>query len=163
VETANRDMALYRARYQLYDYNYLFGLLRYESDVFAGYDQRTTEVAGYGHQLYNLDVFKWDIEAGLGANQTDNTDGTTVDEGIYRLATDLIWNFTKTSSLGQEIFVESGKSNTSTEATTALKMKINSTLAFKLTYKIKNNSDVPPGIEHTDTQTSVTLVYDFET
>ena len=163
VETANRDLALYRARYQLYDYNYLFGLLRYESDIFAGYDERYTEVAGYGHQLYNLEVFKWDIEAGLGASQTNNTDNTSIDEGIVRLATDLIWNFTETSSFGQEIFVESGNTNTSTEATSALKVKINSVLAMKLTYKIKNNSDVPPGIKHTDTQSSVTLVYDFET
>jgi putative salt-induced outer membrane protein len=161
VETANRDMALYRLRYQLAHSNYLFGLLRYEKDVFAGYDQRTTEVAGYGHQIYNLEKFKWDVEAGLGARQTDNTDNTESNDGIVRLATGLLWHFTETSSFGQDVFVEKGSNNTSTEATTALKVKINSTLAMKLTYKIKDNSQVPVGLKHTDTETAVTLVYDF--
>lgn len=161
VETANRDMALYRARYQLAHSNYLFGLLRYEKDVYAGYDRRTTEVAGYGHQIYDLEKFKWDVEAGLGARQTDNTDNTESNDGIVRLATGLLWHFTETSSLGQDVFVEKGSNNTSTEATTALKVKINSSLAMKVTYKIKDNSQVPVDVKHTDTETAVTLVYDF--
>ena len=150
-----------RARYQVIENGYLFGSVRYESDPFAGYDTRTTEVAGYGHQVINRETLKWDVEAGAGARQTDNTDSTDTSEAIARLATNLEWRFTDTSSFRQEIFVEHGSENTLTEATTDLKVKINSALAMKLTLTVKDNSEVPAGKKHTDTQTAVTLVYDF--
>ena len=161
TKTADRNMLLYRARYQLASANFLFGSLRYEDDPFAGYDRRTTEVAGYGHQIINEEMLKWDVEAGLGGRQTDYTDNTSSSEGIVRLATNFEWRFTDTSTFKQEVFVEHGSENTLTEATSDLKVKINSALAMKLTYKVKDNSDVPVGIEHTDTETAVTLVYDF--
>jgi len=161
TDTADRDMIHYRARYQLASANYLFGSIRYESDPFAGYDRRTTEVIGIGHQIINETDLKWDVEAGVGARQTELTDNTSTDETIARLATKAVWNMTETSSLGQEILVDSGSENTYTEATTDLKVKINSALAMKLSYKVKDNSDVPVGRKHTDTETAVTLVYDF--
>ena len=161
VVTADRDMLLYRARFQLERAAYLFGSLRYDADPFAGYDSRTTEVAGYGFQLINDEKLKWDVEAGAGAKQTDNTDNTKTDEAIARLATNLEWRFSDTSTFKQEVFVEHGSTNTQTESTSDLKVRINSSLAMKLTFTIKDNSDVPVGKKHTDTQTAVTLVYDF--
>jgi putative salt-induced outer membrane protein len=161
TKTADRDMLFYRARYQLANANFLFGSLRYDDDPFAGYDRRTTEVVGYGHQIIHEEMLKWDVEAGVGGRQTERTDNTSVDEAIVRVATNFEWRFTETSTFKQEVFVEHGSENTLTEATSDLKVKINSALAMKLTYKIKDNSDVPVGIEHTDTETAVTLVYDF--
>ena len=161
TDTADRDMLLYRAKYQLAKANYLFGNLRYESDPFAGYDRRTTEVVGFGHQIINETDLKWDAEVGAGARQTELTDNTQTDEAIARLATKALWSMTQTSTLGQEVLVEHGSENTYTEATTDLKVKINSALAMKLTFKVKDNSDVPVGKKHTDTETAVTLVYDF--
>ena len=101
------------------------------------------------------------MEAGAGARQTDNTDGRSTDEAIYRLATLLTWNISETSSLKEELSVEGGSDNTYTESNTELKVKINAALAMKVTFSVKNNSDVPVGIKHTDTTTAVTLVYDF--
>lgn len=161
TDTADRDMLLYRVRYQLEKANYLFGSIRYESDPFAGYDRRTTEVVGIGHQIINEKDLKWDAEVGAGARQTELTDNTETDEAIARLATKAVWNMTVTSTLGQEVLVEHGSENTYTEATTDLKVKINSALAMKMTFKVKDNSDVPVGRKNTDTETAVTLVYDF--
>ena len=161
AKTADRKMLFYRARYQLAHANFLFGSLRYDDDPFAGYDRRTTEVVGYGHQILREETLKWDVEAGLGGRQTEYTDATSSSEGIVRLATNFEWRFTDTSTFKQEVFVEHGSENTLTEATSDLKVKINSALAMKLSYKVRDNSDVPVGIEHTDTETAVTLVYDF--
>ena len=161
TETADRDMLLYRARYQLEKQNYLFGTLRYEDDPFAGYDRRTTEVIGIGHRFVDQDDLKWDAEVGAGARQTERTDDTQTDEAIARLATKVVWRMTETSTLGQELSVDHGSDNTYSEAITDLKVKINSALAMKLTFKVKDNSDVPVGTKHTDTETAVTLVYDF--
>lgn len=159
--TANRDMLLYRARYQLPQARYLFGSLRYDDDPFAGYDTRTTEVIGYGFQFINKEMLKWDVEVGAGAKQTDKTDNTQTNEAVARLATNLEWRFSDTSTFKQEVFIERGSQNTQTESTSDLKVKINSSLAMKLSFKVKNNSNVPAGKKNTDTETAVTLVYDF--
>lgn len=159
--TADRDSAVFRSKYQLSLRSYLFGSLRYEDDPFAGYDSRTTEVAGYGYKIINRETLKWDIESGLGARQTDRTDNTQTDEFIVRLATTVDWKASENTTLTQELFVEKGDENTLTESTTGLKVKINSALALKLSFKVKDNSQVPVDKKHTDAETAVTLVYDF--
>lgn len=161
VVSADRFTAYYRSTYNISPVDYGYGALRYEDDPFAGFDQRTTEVIGYGRKLYTEKSLLWDVEAGVGARQTDRTDNTSADEAILRLATHVEWKISDTSSLKEELFVEGGDENTVTESYTALKVKINSSLAMKLGFRIKDNSDVPAGKKHTDTETAVTLVYDF--
>ena len=116
---------------------------------------------GYGRKLYTGPRFLWDVEAGAGARQTDLTDGTSTDEAIYRLATLLTWKISETSAVKEELSVEGGSDNTYTESITELKLRINAALAMKVTFSVKDNSDVPAGIKNTDTATAVTLVYDF--
>jgi putative salt-induced outer membrane protein len=159
--SADRFGADYRSTYQFSDVDYAFAALRFEKDRFAGYERRTTENLGYGRKLYNTKVLLWDVEAGVGARQTDFTDNTRTDEGLIRVATNLEWKFTTTSAFKEELFVERGSTNTLTQSTTSLKVKINSSLAMKLGFKIQDNSVVPANKKHTDSETSLTLVYDF--
>lgn len=159
--TADRRSADFRSTYQFSPLDYAFGAVRYERDTFAGYDRRTTENLGYGRKLYNEKTFLWDVEAGVGARQTAFIDNTKDNEGIVRLATNAEWKFTETSSLKEELSVEHGSLNTITKSVTGLKVKINSSLAMKLSLKVEDNSDVPPTKKHTDTETALTLVYDF--
>lgn len=161
VVNADRFGTNYRSTYQFSAVDYTFGALRYEKDRFAGYERRIAENIGYGRKLYNTMALHWDVEAGVGARQTAFTDNTRTREGIVRLATNLEWKFTDTSAVMEEIFVESGSSNTLTQSTSSLKVKINSSLAMKLGIKVQDNSDVPVGKKHTDTETALTLVYDF--
>ncbi len=159
--TAESYEALGRSEYLLDDNDYLFGSLRYEDDRFSGYDQRTTEVFGYGHQFLKRDDMTLKGEFGLGARQTENTDGTEQDEGIIRVGLNYNWQITRTSSFMENFFVEHGEENTATESVTELTVRINEKLAMKLGITVKNNSDPPVGIRNTDTKTAVTLVYDF--
>ena len=159
--SADRSGADFRSTYQFSAVDYAFGALRYERDRFAGFDRRTTENIGYGRKLFNTPSFHWDVEAGGGARQTDYTDNTSTDEGIVRVATNLEWKFSATSAFKQELFVEHGSANTLTQSTTSLKVKINSSLAMRLGLKVQDNSEVPDDKKHTDTETSLTLVYDF--
>ncbi|MDR9436743.1 MAG: DUF481 domain-containing protein [Thiohalophilus sp.] len=150
-----------RSEYLLDDNDYLFGTLRYESDEFAGYDQRTTEVLGYGHQFLKKENMHLKGEFGAGGRQTEFVDGTDDNESIVRVGLDYKWQISKTSSFSEVVFVEHGSNNTYTESVTALTAKINNSLAMKVSYTIKNNSDPQAGFETTDTRTAVTLVYDF--
>jgi len=161
VVSADRFGAYYRSTYKISEPDYAYGSLRYEDDPFAGFDKRTTEVIGYGRKLFNEKAFLWDVEAGVGGRQTDRTDNTSTSEAIVRLATLLQWNISETSALKEELSVASGSENTLTESITSLKVKINSALAMKLRFKVTDNSDVPVGKKNTDTETAVTLVYDF--
>jgi putative salt-induced outer membrane protein len=161
VVSADRFGAFYRSTYQFSTRDFAYGDLRYEKDRFAGFDRRTAEVIGYGRKLYTVKPFLWDVEVGVGARQTDRTDNTKTDEGVVRLATNLEWKISETSALKEELFVEKGSANTLTQSTTSLKLKINSSLAMKLGLKVIDNSDVPIGKKHTDTETALTLVYDF--
>jgi len=150
-----------RSEFLLDDNDYLFGSMRYESDEFAGYDRRTTEVVGYGHQFLKREDMTLKGEFGVGGRQTKNVDDTSKSEGIVRVGLDYQWQITETSSFGETIYVEHGESNTYTESVTALTVKINSSLAMKVGVTVKDNSDPPVGIKNTDTRTAVTLVYDF--
>jgi len=161
VVSADRYGVDFRSTYQFKVKSYAFGALRYEDDRFAGFDRRTTEVAGYGRKLIDDKSLRWNAETGLGARQTAYTDNTRTDEGIVRLATKLEWAITGTSAFTQEVFVERGSANTLTQSTSALKVKINSSLAMKLSINVQDNSKVPVGKKHTDTQTALTLVYDI--
>lgn len=161
VVTADRFGADFRSTYQFSAVDYGYAAVRYDKDRFAGFDRRTTENIGYGRKLYNTKTLLWEVEAGVGARQTDFTDNTKTNEGIMRAATNLEWKFTDTSAFKEELFVESGSINTLTQSTTSLKVKINSSLAMKLSFKVQDNSEVPDAKKHTDTETALTLVYDF--
>ena len=54
-----------------------------------------------------------------------------------------------------------GSSNTNTKSVSALKFQIIGALSMKVYYRIDNNTDVPEDKEKTDTETAITLVYDF--
>ena len=160
--TASNLMAQWRSNYVLRrDIDYLFGLVRYDNDRFAGYKLRMTEVAGYGHKIIKQENFRWAAEAGAGGQQTTQTDGERNNEGIVRLGTWLDWNISKTSLFTYNLFTEIGSSNTYTESNAELSVKINETLSVVLGWLVKNNSDVQPGIEKTDMTTTVTLKYAF--
>lgn len=161
VTTAERYDGRYRSQYALSDKDYLFGTLRYEDDRFAGYDQRTTEVVGYGRKILNTKSFKLDIEGGVGGRQSKQTTGTDTSEAIVRVAANFKWHISKTSAFSEDISIEKGEDNTVSESITELKLKINNSLAMKTTYTIKHNSVVPVGTKKTDTRMAVTLVYDF--
>lgn len=161
VTTAESYELTGRSEYLLDDNDYLFGSLRYEDDRFAGYDRRTTEVVGYGHQYLKRSDMHLKGEFGAGGRQTENTDGSSESEGIVRVGLDYKWNITKTSSFNEVVFVEYGDSNTYTESVTEMTVKVNASLAMKLGVTVKHNSDPPIGIKNTDTRTAVTLVYDF--
>jgi putative salt-induced outer membrane protein len=161
VVSADKFGADYRSTYKFSALDYAFASVRYEKDRFAGFDRRTTENLGYGRKLYNEKRILWDVEAGVGARQTNYTDNTDDNEGLVRLATNLKWQITDTSSLKEELSVEHGSINTLTQSITSLTVKINSSLAMKLGLNVQDNSTVPPGIKHTDTETALTLVYDF--
>ena len=80
---------------------------------------------------------------------------------LVRGAARYAWKITEHSKLTEDLTIDVGEDVTVTKSITGLTSKINSSLATKLTYTVKNTSKVPAGVKKTDTELAVTLVYSF--
>jgi len=161
IDTAEAYSLDWQTDYDFNDTTYAFGLIAWNEDKFSGYDQQVRETVGYGKRLINTDAHKLNGEIGGGARQADLRDGTSQDESIIRLSADYLWNISETSEFTQTLAIESGSSNTFTETVTKMNARIRGNFSVVLSYTIRNNSDVPVGIEKTDTFTAVALEYTF--
>ena len=164
VRSAEKYFFSNRLAYAYSEHNYVFGYASYEDDRFSGYQYQVTASGGYGRRLYNQDNLKWDAEIGPGYRYSkldEGSDPSETKEAIARLYTDINWQFTDTASFEQSLSVETGKDNTITKSTTALKAKVIGAFSVKLSYTIKYTSDVPSDTEHADKETAVTLAYSF--
>lgn len=161
ITTAENHQAGYKLDRKLDEKNYLFFLASWEQDEFSGFDEQTSQAVGYGRRMLETDTQLLDLEIGVGARQTELSDGTERDETIGRLAGNYKWQFSETSDFTQKLAVESGDENTYTESVTGLSLQVMGNLDLAISYTIKRNSDVPLGNENTDTYTTVSLQYDF--
>lgn len=159
--TTQRNFISSKTDYKFTEGSYIFGLLTYEDDRFSGYDYQASLIVGYGHKFINTDLLTWDGEIGVGTRRSKPDSGEKTDEDVLYLGTELDWKISKTASINEKLTVEAGHDATTTKSVLALKAKINNTLASKITYTIKHVSEVPVGIEKTDKEIAVTLVYNF--
>ena len=159
--TAERYALNGQSDYKLDKKNFFFAMINYEDDRFSGYKYRMTEAIGYGRRVVDEPNLTLDLEIGPGARQSKLETGETESEAMVRGAGKLNWKISKTSTLTEDLSVDAGENSTITKSVTALSAQINGSLATKITYTIKNTSNVPPGVEKTDTETAVTLVYNF--
>lgn len=165
-ENNNRTEELYRIstkpRYEFDEYAYSYAELEYASDRFSGYNSRTSELLGIGAFLIKEELMKLSIEAGAGARQTDFT-GNTKDENsiLGKSSGEFDWKINKNVHFNQQASISVGKENTVTESETSLKSFIDDNLYLKISYEVEHNSDVPIGTKNTDTNTILTVGYDF--
>ena len=100
-------------------------------------------------------------EVGVGARQLDLPDGTDESDVILRAGLDYVWTLSETTQFSQDLVIESGDTNTYIESISALTAQLIGDIALVASYTIKNNSDVLPGLEKTDTWTALSLEYAF--
>jgi len=159
--------------YKFDEANYVFINGAYEDDRFSGYDYRTSFAVGYGRKVIQNDKINLNIELGPGYRY-DRTNGypdpdvkdgfiqeKTEDEAIFRGYGMFSYKFTDTASFQQDITVEAGSDNRVTKSVSALKSRIMGALSMKASYTLTNTSSPPDDKDKTDTETALTLVYDF--
>ena len=161
VTTGERYAAIWQSDYKFNEFDYAFGRLHYETDKFSGYDYRVSETVGYGRRVLRRDDMTLDLEAGPGARQSKLETGGRENEMILRLAGKYAWKITAHSSFTQDLSFDIGEDNAVSESVTAVQAMIVGDLSVKLSYTVKNTSDVPAGVKNTDTETGATLVYSF--
>lgn len=161
VTTAEAKFANYIARRDFGEKSYLFASADWESDEFSAFDNQLSETVGYGRHIIATERHTLDVEIGFGARQAELRSGLEEDESIGRAALGYAWQLSETAEFTQSLIIESGSSNTSTESVSELRADIFGNVALVLSYRLRNNSDVPFGIDKTDRFTAISLEYGF--
>lgn len=175
IASAERWGALWQTNYQLTSALYTFGALRYERDLFSGFNYQGSIAAGFGYKLIDTDGVKLNIQAGPGFRReqpellTQDAAGEVIarvleqptDSAILSAGIDYSQVLTATTTLSDKLLVESGGGNTLLTNTLALSIKMSSRLALSLGYNVQNNSSPPPGLKKLDSTETVNLVFSF--
>lgn len=159
-KTAEKYTAKGQTDFKITEHNYVLAAIEYENELNSGYDYRLTETLGYGYRALDLSNMSLDFEIGPGARQSQETNGGKENVYLMRAAVKYAWAISDTSEFGEIVKVDYNPDMTISTSTTQLSAKINSSLATKLAFMIKNTSNSPTGVA-TDTETTVTLVYGF--
>ncbi|WP_051361929.1 DUF481 domain-containing protein [Solimonas soli] len=163
VSSAESYLATEQLDYNFTPRDYAFVALEWNKDLFAAIRERTSETAGYGRHVLTGPAHLLDLEIGAGARQQQTNDQPRERENdfIGRAAAKYQWNISPTATFLEALKVEAGENNTYTESVSQLKLAIIGSLFANLSYTVKNNSNTAPETKSTDTETAVTLSYEF--
>ncbi|WP_200240563.1 DUF481 domain-containing protein [Thiohalocapsa halophila] len=160
--TTERYAAGYKPEYFFTRRTFAFGFLGYDRDPFSNIESRYSATIGLGHALIDTERQTLTLQLGGGYRMTRFTDDTPdSDEPVARGAFNYGLRLTDNTSFRQDLSVMAGSDNTFTESITSLQVSMTDNLALSLSYTVLNNSFTPPGIDSTDTFTSVNLVAGF--
>lgn len=166
TERLETDTERYEARWQS-DYNfskrsYWFGGLRYDRDLFSGFDYQASITTGYGYRFIDTDRTKFYGQAGVGYRKLrDAVTDIESDDIIFQGMLGFEYQITPNTKLTDKVIVEAGEENTFISNDLALEVKMSERFGLSVGYSVRNNSDPPPGLESTDTLTTVNLTYTF--
>lgn len=173
IASAERWDALWQTNYELTSSLYTFGALRYERDLFSGFNYQGSIAAGIGYKIIDTDSVKLNFQAGPGYRReqpellTQDAAGQVIarvleqptDSAILSAGIDYSQVLTATTTLSDKLLVESGGGNTLITNSLALSIKMSSRLALSLGYNVQNNSSPPPGLKKLDSTETVNLVF----
>ena len=176
VQNADRWDTRWQTDHRFREDMFWFGSLRYEEDRYSGFEYQASISAGAGRRFMDTEETKLSTQIGVGYRNLrpealirDDT-GAVVERIPGETHGDLVANgtlkfehaFNDTTKVLTTVLVESGRSNTLAENYLALQVKMNSVLALSLGLTVRNNSNPPETQDHTDTLTTVNLVYELK-
>jgi putative salt-induced outer membrane protein len=154
---------------------FAFGGLRYEHDLFDGFQYQASVTAGFGYKLLNTDDTKLTVQGGAGYRrlrpETIDKDATgevisrtpqdATGEAIATVGVDFTQTVTKTTIFTNKFLMEAGSDNTLLHDELALTVKMSDKLALSVGYGITDNTKPPAPLKKLDTVASVNLVFGF--
>jgi putative salt-induced outer membrane protein len=154
---------------------FAFGGLRYEHDLFDGFQYQASVTGGLGYKLMNTNDTKLTAQVGAGYRRLrpeiidkDDTglviSRTPLDatgDAIATVGVDFSHAFTKTTTFTNKFLMEAGSSDTLLHDDLALTVKMSDKLALSIGYGITDNTKPPAPLKKLDTVASVNLVFGF--
>ena len=161
--SANRFQLTASSAYHVSERASWVGALRHEDDDFSTYERQSTLSLGYGYKFIDEEALGLSTELGPGYRlATRRSDGEDENEAIFRGLLAYRHALTPTTTLENKLLVEAGGDNTFAQNDFGVSVAMNSRLALKAGLQLRYNSDTEPGIESTDSLTTVNLVYSFK-
>jgi putative salt-induced outer membrane protein YdiY len=111
--------------------------------------------------MWEDEASKFSYSVGPGYSFAETSDGEKQNGVIVRAALDYQWKISDTAQFKQLLSTEVGSDNTKSKSETSISAQISGDLSLKVSLILDHNSDVADGIDNLDTQTAVTLVYNF--
>ncbi|MFT5716998.1 MAG: putative salt-induced outer membrane protein [Oleiphilaceae bacterium] len=159
VRSAEKYLAEGQSDYFINERTYGLGVVTWEKDKFDGFDYQASIALGMGYKVIQDADMQLSVELAPGYRVSEFESGNNEEDGIIRAAEAFSWKLTENSTLDQTFSTEVGDSNTVTRFGVAITSQVAGDLSMKVGYYLKHNSDVADGIDKTDRETSVTLVY----
>lgn len=163
-ETDNRWTASAEGKYKFTDKRSAFIFGSYTDDEYGAYSTYATVSGGYSFRALARDNMHLDLNAGVGFVDAEKQGtGESDDSELYRGSAAFEWKINDMTKFIQNVSVEyaPGLDNTRTLTETGVSASFNSNMQMKFTYNTTTNSEVDPGFDKTDSETSVTVVVNF--
>jgi len=174
VVAAERWTTNWQSNYEFTPDYFAFGGLRYQHDMFSGFQYQASETVGAGYKIFNTDDTKLSAQVGVGYRElrpedlTTEADGSTertvlpTDNGVvFTAGLDYSQAFTKTTTLTNKLLVEAGSGDTLITDGLALTVKMSTRLALSLGYSLQDNTKPPDGLKKIDSVETANLVFAF--
>lgn len=159
--TAQRWEVRGQSDYRFTDRAYWFGAGRYEDDRFSTYDFQSSLATGLGYKLIDEERTKLWVQGGPGYRYAEyRATGESEDGVIFRGDLGFEHQLTDTTKIVDRFLIETGSDNTYIQNDLGLEVTIYGALGLRLGYQIRHNTDVTPGLEKTDTLTTLGLIYE---
>jgi putative salt-induced outer membrane protein len=159
--TAQRWEIRGQSDYEFGGRTYWFGAGRYDDDRFSAYDFQTSLSTGLGYRIIDDDRTKLWVQGGPGYRYAELQEtGESEDGFIFRGDLGFEYQLTETTRIVDRFLVEAGSDNTYLQNDLGLQVSITGALGLRVGYQVRHNTDVPDGIEKTDTLMTVGLLYE---
>jgi putative salt-induced outer membrane protein YdiY len=142
----------------------LFVYGEYEDKRFGAYRYQAAFATGWSARLWHntISEFKYSIGPGYAISELADRQATDKEQGlIVRAALEYKRKLSEQASFRQFLSTEADQSHTKTKSETSLSTKITGSLAMKLSFIMNHNNNAEIDHEELDTETAVTLVYQF--
>jgi putative salt-induced outer membrane protein len=174
IVSTERYDAGWQSQYNFSSAFFGFGALRYQRDLFSGFQYDASETVGAGYKIFNTDSLKLSAQVGVGYREERPEDLVQQPDGSYlrtpldnensvvgTFGLDYSQYFTKTTNLSNKLLVEIGSGNKLITDTIALTVKMSTRLALSLAYNIQDNTSPPDGLKKIDSTETANLVFAF--
>jgi putative salt-induced outer membrane protein len=175
IVSAERWDTGWQSNYDLTREVYGFGGLRFEHDLFSGFQYQASGTAGLGYKFFDTNSIKFSAQAGMGYRKLRPED--LIKDAAGRVTTRSLegsqdgpvgafgvlysQTLTHTTTVSDTLLIETSSSDTLTTNALALAVKISTKLALSVGYHIIDNSKPPAGVKNLDTLETINLVYAF--
>lgn len=175
IVSAERWSALWQSDRKISAKAFAFVSLRYEHDMFDGFQYQRSAATGIGYTVIHTKSTKLRTQLGVGYTMTRpellarNALSAVIAriplaEKNYAIGTvgvDYEQKITDTTTLTDKLLVNAGSVNTLLTNHLAFIVKVSTQLAMSLGYEIQDNTRPPAGIKNLDSTETVNLVYAF--